>query len=83
MPRPARPGRRSAERARGSGHAHSDLDLIVRPGVRERRYELYDLADDVGFAHGVELAPLVIEEPRFAESRSASKLPVIAAASSH
>ena len=56
-------------RARGQGHEHSDLDiaLIVAPGVRARRYELYDLAFDIGLLHGVELAPLVIEEPQFHE----------------
>ena len=63
-------------RARGQGHEHSDLDiaLIVDAGVRARRYELYDLAFDVGLAHGVELAPLVIEEPHFRELKQRERL---------
>jgi uncharacterized protein len=56
-------------RARGQGHEHSDLDLalIVRAGGRARRHELYDLAFDIGLAHGVELAPLVLDEQQFEE----------------
>lgn len=56
-------------RARGQGHEHSDLDLalIVEPGSRECRFALYDVAFDVGLAHGVELAPHVIEEQHFLE----------------
>jgi hypothetical protein len=34
---------------------------------RARRHELYDLAFDVGLAHGVELTPLVIEHAQFRE----------------
>jgi predicted nucleotidyltransferase len=56
-------------RARGEGHEHSDLDLalIVEPGGRMQRGALYDVAFDIGLAHGVELAPHVIEEPHFLE----------------
>jgi predicted nucleotidyltransferase len=56
-------------RARGEGHEHSDLDLalIVEPGGRARRRAVYDLAFDIGLAHGVELAPHVVEEPHFFE----------------
>jgi predicted nucleotidyltransferase len=54
-------------RARGEGHEESDLDLalIVEAGGRARRHALYDLAFDIGLAHGVTLAPLVLEEQRF------------------
>ena len=38
-----------------------------RAGAREQRYAIYDLAYDIGSAHGVDLAPLVIEAPQFAE----------------
>ena len=41
--------------------------MIVGVEGRARRHELYDLAFDIGLTHGVELAPLVIEEPRFQE----------------
>ena len=56
-------------RARGQGHEHSDVDLalIVQAGGRARRHALYDLAFDIGLAHGVELAPLVLEEQQFEE----------------
>ncbi len=56
-------------RARGEGHEWSDLDiaLIVGAEGRAKRHQLYDLAFDIGLSHGVELAPLVIEEPRFQE----------------
>jgi beta-xylosidase/predicted nucleotidyltransferase len=56
-------------RARGEGHEHSDVDLalIVEAGGRARRHALYDLAFDIGLAHGVALAPLVLEEERFEE----------------
>jgi predicted nucleotidyltransferase len=56
-------------RARGQGHEHSDLDLalIVETGGRARRHALYDLAFDIGLTHGVELAPLVLEEQQFQE----------------
>lgn len=59
-------------RARGEGHEHSDLDIavIVRAGGRARRYVLYDLAFDVGLAHGVELAPLVMEAPQFEDLKA-------------
>jgi predicted nucleotidyltransferase len=59
-------------RARGEGHEHSDIDiaLIVGAEGRARRHRLYDLAFDVGLTHGVELAPLVIEQSRFQELES-------------
>jgi predicted nucleotidyltransferase len=59
-------------RARGEGHEHSDLDiaLIVSTGARRmHRHEIYDLAFDIGLAHGVELAPVLIEEPQLQELR--------------
>jgi uncharacterized protein len=64
-----RDARLFGSRARGEGHEHSDVDiaLIVAAGGRARRHELYDLAFDVGLAHGVELAPLVLEEEQFRE----------------
>jgi predicted nucleotidyltransferase len=54
-------------RARGQGHEESDIDLalVVRAGGRARRHAIYDLAFDIGLAHGVSLAPLVLEEERF------------------
>jgi predicted nucleotidyltransferase len=60
-------------RARGEGHEYSDLDvaLIVGAGSRRAyRHRLSDLAFDVGLAHGVELAPLVIEQSQLEELRS-------------
>jgi predicted nucleotidyltransferase len=56
-------------RARGEGHADSDIDiaLVVAPGQRPFRHVLYDIAFDIGLAHHVELAPLVIEEDRLKE----------------
>lgn len=59
-------------RARGEGHEYSDLDLalIVTPAGRARRRQLYDLAFDIGLCHGVELAPLVIEQQRFEELKA-------------
>lgn len=64
-----REARLFGSRARGEGNEYSDLDiaLIVAPGVRRRRHAIYDLAYDIGFAHGVELAPLVIDAPQFQE----------------
>jgi predicted nucleotidyltransferase len=59
-------------RARGEGHEHSDLDIAIIVGTgarRSHRYEIYDLAFDIGLAHGVELAPVVIEEPQLQELR--------------
>jgi predicted nucleotidyltransferase len=60
-------------RARGEGHEHSDLDvaLIVTRGTRSlHRDAIYDLAFDVGLIHGVELAPLLLEEPQLQELRA-------------
>ena len=63
-------------RARGRGHEHSDIDiaLIVGAAGRARRRMLYDLAFDVGFGHGVDLAPLVLEEQRFQELKEKERL---------
>jgi predicted nucleotidyltransferase len=63
-------------RARGQGHEHSDIDvaLIVDADGRARRRALYDLAFDVGYAHGVELATLVLDERRFQELRDRERL---------
>lgn len=59
-------------RARGEGHQYSDIDiaLIVGTGGRAHRHAIYDLAFDIGLAHGVELAPLVLEEERFRELKA-------------
>ena len=58
-------------RARGEGTADSDVDvaLVVTSAGRQRRYEIYDLAFDLGLRHRVALAPLVIEDERLAELR--------------
>ena len=63
-------------RARGEGHQHSDIDLalVVSPEGRARRYEIYDLAFDIGLRHGVELAPMVIEEARLQELTARERL---------
>ena len=63
-------------RARGQGHEHSDIDiaLIVSTGGRARRHELYDLAFDVGLNHGVQLAPLILEQQRFHELKNRERL---------
>ncbi len=51
-------------RARGEGNAESDVDVavIVVAGARGRRREIYDIAYDIGFPIGIDLAPLVIEQ---------------------
>lgn len=71
-----RSARLFGSRARGEGHEESDLDiaLLVSPEGRARRHALYDLAFDVGLAHGVELAPLVLEERRFQELKDRERL---------
>ena len=63
-------------RARGEGHEHSDLDiaLLVTAVGRARRHLLYDLAFDLSLAHGIELAPLIIEEERFEELKRRERL---------
>jgi predicted nucleotidyltransferase len=63
-------------RARGEGHEYSDLDiaLVVGAGVRARRYEIYDLAYDIGLDHHVTLAPLVIDEQRFDTLKARERL---------
>jgi len=66
----------SSGRARGEGHEQSDLDiaLIVARGARARRYDVYDLAFDVGLDHSVDLAPLVLEEEQFNELKRRERL---------
>jgi hypothetical protein len=63
-------------RVRGEGNEDSDLDvaLIVSAEGRARRHALYDLAFDVSLAHGVELAPLVLEEQQFQELKRRERL---------
>ena len=58
-------------RARGEGHEHSDLDvaIVLARDARRHRHRIHDLAFDVGFVHGVTLAPLVLDESRLAELR--------------
>lgn len=48
-------------RARGAGRSDSDLDVWVSldTATREEKQELFDLAFDVGFEHGLTLSPLV------------------------
>lgn len=71
-----RSARLFGSRARGEGHEHSDLDiaLLVSPEGQARRYVIYDLAFDIGLAHGVQLAPLVLEEGRFQELKDRERL---------
>jgi uncharacterized protein len=63
-------------RARGEGHEYSDLDiaLVVTPTGRARRYDVYDLAFDIGLEHHVILAPMVIEEARFQQLKDRERL---------
>jgi predicted nucleotidyltransferase len=62
-------------RARGGGGPDSDLDLalVVTSAGRARRYEVYDLAFDVQLRHGVDVAPLVIEQGRLQELRMSER----------
>lgn len=48
-------------RARGTGRSDSDLDVCVSfdGATRRDKQELFDLAFDVGFEHGLTLSPLV------------------------
>lgn len=50
-------------RARGEGHAESDLDVavLVLDGVHSKRHAVYDAAYDASLRHGVSIAPTVIE----------------------
>jgi predicted nucleotidyltransferase len=59
-------------RARGEGTSESDVDLalIVTPKGRARRYEVYDLAYDIGLEHSVLLAPTVITREALDELRA-------------
>jgi len=54
-------------RARGEGHAQSDLDLLVLVDglTREERREVLDLAFDVGLASGLILSPLAQDSRRW------------------
>lgn len=63
-------------RARGEGTSESDLDVafIVTTVGRARRREVYDLAYDASLAHGVQLAPTVIEESRLMALRQGERL---------
>jgi predicted nucleotidyltransferase len=71
-----REARLFGSRARGEGHEHSDLDIavIVGPGGRARRHAVYDLAFDVGLAHGVDVAPLVMEEATLERLRERERM---------
>jgi predicted nucleotidyltransferase len=71
-----REARLFGSRARGEGHEYSDIDiaLIVGPEGRAQRRTLYDLAFDVGFAHHVQIAPLVLEEGRLQHLRARERL---------
>jgi predicted nucleotidyltransferase len=59
-------------RARGEGTPESDLDLalIVTAAGRARRYEVSDLAFDIGLRHSVLLAPTVITRERLDDLRA-------------
>jgi len=63
-------------RARGEGDEYSDVDiaLVVTTPWRARRYEIYDLAYDIGLEHRVTLAPMVLEESRFQELKKRERL---------
>lgn len=54
-------------RARGTGRSDSDLDIFVclDAATRQEKQELFDLAFDVGFAHGLTLSPLVATAQSF------------------
>lgn len=57
-------------RARGEGHEHSDLDLLVvvrRYDAAERRRVL-DIAADIDDDTGMTLSPIVMDEERLAGS---------------
>jgi predicted nucleotidyltransferase len=63
-------------RARGEGHAESDLDVAVMvvDGARARRYAVYDAAHDTSLRHGVLIAPTVIEQGALQELRDSERL---------
>jgi predicted nucleotidyltransferase len=63
-------------RARGEGDEESDLDVafIVQAGGRARRREVQDLAFDISLRTGIQLSPLVIEEPDLALLRARERL---------
>lgn len=50
-------------RARGTGHEHSDLDVLVVVAppwrARDRRHRIVDWASDIGADHHVQIAPMV------------------------
>lgn len=62
-------------RARGEGTPDSDVDLalIVTPNGRARRYEVSDLAFDIGLRHSILLAPTVMTRDRLDELRAAER----------
>lgn len=57
-------------RARGEGHEHSDLDLLVlvRAFDALERRRVLDIAADVDDDTGLRLSPIVMDEARFAAS---------------
>jgi len=59
-------------RARGEGTADSDLDLalVVTAHGRTLRYQVSDLAYDIGLRHGVDLAPTVITQEALDDLRA-------------
>jgi predicted nucleotidyltransferase len=59
-------------RARGEGDEDSDLDVavIVAPGGRSRRREVQDLAFTLHLSTGIDIAPLVIEQPALDDLRA-------------
>lgn len=52
----------SRARRRGTDESDVDVALVVSAEGRRRRYDVYDMAFEIGLRHGVDLAPLVIEE---------------------
>jgi predicted nucleotidyltransferase len=63
-------------RARREGDDESDLDvvLVVTDAGRRMRRKIYDLAFDVSLSHGVEIAPLVLEEARLRTLRERERM---------
>ena len=57
-------------RARGEGHADSDLDLLVLVGTydAQERKAVIDIAADVDDQTGLRLMPVVMDAARFAAS---------------
>lgn len=63
-------------RARGEGHAESDLDVavVVAEGGRAHRRAIIDLAFDLMLEHGPRIEPLVIEQSQLDELRRRERL---------